>query len=176
MLEQLELMEEETGLSEEETVGAEDEFDCEYCERVFDNNVELLLCYSAHFEEELLAMVRELLPGVKMTELENRKMEDAAEITEMMEDKKNEEAAEVTEMEEAVTMTEMENKKMEDAAKMTEMEEAVTMTEMEDKRMEEAVKMTGMEDKRMEELTLACPVCAKSQARGNILQLNYFGF
>ena len=167
MLEQLELMEEETGLSEEESVGAEDEFDCEYCERVFDNNVELLLCYSAHFEEELLAMVRELLPGVKMTEMENRKMEDATEITEMMEDKKNEEA---------VTMTEMENKNMEDAAKMTEMEEAVTMTEMEDKRMEEAVTMTGMEDKRIEELTLACPVCAKSQARGNILQLNYFGF
>ena len=138
-------MEEETGLSEEASIGAEDEFDCEYCERVFDNNVELLLCYSAHFEEELLAMVRELLPGVKMTEMEIRKMEDTAEITEMMEDKKNEEAAEVTEM-----------------------EEAVTMTEMEDKRMEEAVKKTGMEDKRMEELTLACPVCAKSQAWGNI--------
>ena len=38
-----------------------EDFDCEYCEKAFDNNVELLLCYSAHFEEELTGLVRQLL-------------------------------------------------------------------------------------------------------------------
>ena len=38
-----------------------EDHDCEYCEKAFDNNVELLLCYSAHFEEELTGLVRQLL-------------------------------------------------------------------------------------------------------------------
>ena len=38
-----------------------EDFDCEYCEKVFDNNVELLLCYAAHFEEELTGLVRQLV-------------------------------------------------------------------------------------------------------------------
>ena len=39
-----------------------EDYDCEYCEKAFDNNVSLLLCYSAHFEEELSRLVRQLLP------------------------------------------------------------------------------------------------------------------
>ena len=39
-----------------------EDYDCEYCEKAFDNNVSLLLCYSAHFEEELSGLVRQLLP------------------------------------------------------------------------------------------------------------------
>ena len=39
----------------------EEDFQCVYCGKVFDNTVDLLLCYSDHFEPDLVRLCRKLL-------------------------------------------------------------------------------------------------------------------
>ena len=50
-------------------IKALEDYSCEYCEKVYDNNVELLLCYAAHFEEELTGLVSQMLSQEQQTAL-----------------------------------------------------------------------------------------------------------
>ena len=52
-----------------DAIKTQEDYSCEYCEKVYDNNVELLLCYAAHFEEELTGLVRQMMSPEQMAAL-----------------------------------------------------------------------------------------------------------